>query len=811
MDTSNINENRPAAPGYEFLQVLGTGGTSTVWLARQVSLDRIVAIKVLDARLLENEEERERFRAEAQATAQLDLPALTRVLDFGEAEGMLYYVMEYIEGTSLAAWLKAHGRMSVVQALQVTDIIASAMGAAWDKAGLVHGDIKPGNILLGQDGSVKLTDLGLARLTARSLGRGGGAAPVADAATADATDGTWTLQGTPTYLAPEQVVGAAASVQSDIYSLGLTLYHLITGKVPFEGLGVDELLEAQQNDFLPDPCDVAGGKVPVGVALLLAKMTAKEPALRPDSWAALLADLEKVESGGKPSGPFPEETESTILLSPAHRPGVRGNTINLSAAGRKAILVTSTPRNSPAGGGDARSGSFAPPPSVQMGDGGNGFLKFLGFLAFLAALAGAVWLFVFRGHPDRWDTLKNSVASIGKSPGSQSGRGNQPGRPLQDVQKEAGDTASADATSSAAPAQPTQAAKAADANEIIAMPGAGGSASRGTDVEGAWADEGYVAAAKQFNEVLTQYQAAVKAEAAPDAAVWSAVERDALAAARALDALRPRAPKDVPLRDYANMAYQLVKDARAHQRTSQQKRADWSHAPKRRHPGAAPWPSPPKDKNNLFATGRMQLGYAWDVLPAPQSTLAVEWLTLISSESTPQPNTAGDDTLTLFGPLRFLMDATEAAQRLRQPLPVRRVVENPLFPYGGVFAYDLAASGLGNIRRPAPPYQKLTLLADADDQLVGIYYLDDEPAGLVHDELAFSPISQVADFGAGIELPGGGSARACHQFLLGNGVVRFDDESADFSSTPPRPLRQSTLIIPKPFLDCLYYHVLGGL
>ncbi|MBP1590235.1 MAG: serine/threonine protein kinase, partial [Kiritimatiellae bacterium] len=463
MDTSNINENRPAAPGYEFLQVLGTGGTSTVWLARQVSLDRIVAIKVLDARLLENEEERERFRAEAQATAQLDLPALTRVLDFGEAEGMLYYVMEYIEGTSLAAWLKAHGRMSVVQALQVTDIIASAMGAAWDKAGLVHGDIKPGNILLGQDGSVKLTDLGLARLTARSLGRGGGAAPVADAATADATDGTWTLQGTPTYLAPEQVVGAAASVQSDIYSLGLTLYHLITGKVPFEGLGVDELLEAQQNDFLPDPCDVAGGKVPVGVALLLAKMTAKEPALRPDSWAALLADLEKVESGGKPSGPFPEETESTILLSPAHRPGVRGNTINLSAAGRKAILVTSTPRNSPAGGGDARSGSFAPPPSVQMGDGGNGFLKFLGFLAFLAALAGAVWLFVFRGHPDRWDTLKNSVASIGKSPGSQSGRGNQPGRPLQDVQKESGDTASADATSSAAPAQPTQAAKAADA------------------------------------------------------------------------------------------------------------------------------------------------------------------------------------------------------------------------------------------------------------------------------------------------------------------------------------------------------------
>lgn len=792
----------PSAPGYEFLQVIAEGGTSQVWLAKQKSLDRVVAVKVLDASLLEDEEERERFRAEAKAAGQLDLPALVRVLDFGESDGLLYYVMEYVEGVSLAEWLREHGRMSVVQALQVAEIIASAMGAAWSKAGLVHGDIKPGNILLGQDGAVKLTDLGLARLTARSRVEGSAEAAASEGvSSAGGKEGGWTLAGTPTYLAPEQVQGVAASVQSDIYSLGLTLYHLVTGKIPFDGLDLEKLLEAQLNDYLPDPCDVAGAKVPVGVAWLLAKMTAKEPAERPESWASLLADLEKVIGGGRPSGPFPDETGATILLSPAHRPGARGNTINLNAAGRKAILVTSTPRNTAAGGSAAARAADrrAVREHMRGASGGGCFMKLVGFLVFLALVAGGVWLGVFRGHPERWESLKANFAGVGKP---QRGTSGQPGRPL-------GSTQTAQQGTTEAPDEGAPKPK-ADAGEIIEIPAAGAAKDRGTDVEGAWADERYVAAAEAFNATLAKYQAALKKEAKPDDPVWREIEREAKEAAVALDALRLVAPPDVPLRDYANMAYQLVKDARTGAMTKEQKREAWVHAPKRRHPGAAPWPSPPKDDENSFATGRLQLGYAWDVLPAPESAVAVEWLAMISAEAVPMPNTAGDEALPLFGPLRFMMDAKEAARRLGQALPVRRAVTNDIFPYGGVFAYDLEAKAFGNIRRPARPYPKLTLLADADDQLMGLYYVDDEPTSLVHAPEAFSEVSEVADFGIGTELEAGGSVKPCHQYLLGSGIVRVDSETADFSENPPRPLRQSTLILPKTVMDCLLYHLLGG-
>lgn len=800
--TSNV----PSTPGYEFLQVIAEGGTSQVWLAKQKSLDRVVAVKVLDASLLEDAEERERFRAEAKAAGQLDLPALVRVLDFGESDGLLYYVMEYVEGMSLADWLRDHGRMSVVQALQVAEIIASAMGAAWEKAGLVHGDIKPGNVLLGQDGAVKLTDLGLARLTARSRVEGSAEAAASEGVTSgDEKSGGWTLAGTPTYLAPEQVQGVPASVQSDIYSLGLTLYHLVTGKVPFDGLGLEKLLEAQLNDYLPDPCEVTGAKVPVGVAWLLAKMTAKEPSERPASWASLLEDLEKVIGGGRPSGPFPDETGATILLSPAHRPGARGNTINLSAAGRKAILVTTTPRNMAAGGTAASRAADrrAVREHMRGASGGGCFMKLVGFLAFLALVAGGVWLGVFRGHPERWESLKASFAGVGKP---QRGAAGQPGRPMGKAQTDgSGASEVAPAASENGAPKPKS-----DASEMITIPAAGAAKDRGTDVQGAWADERYVAAAEAFNATLAKYQDALKREAKPDDAVWREIEREAKEAAVALDALRLVAPPGVPLRDYANMAYQLVKDARTGAMTKEEKREAWVHAPKRRHPGAAPWPSPAKDDSNEFSMGLLQLGYAWDVLPAPSSTVAVEWLALISTEAVPMPNTAGDETLPLFGPLRFMMDATEAARRLGQPLPVRRAVTNELFPYGGVFAYDLDAKAFGNIRRPARPYPKLTLLADADDQLMGLYYVDDEPTALVHSEVSFSDLSEVADFGTGAQLDPDGPVKPCHQFLLGSGIIRVDSETADFSEDPPRPLRQSTLILPKTVMDCLLYHVLGG-
>ena len=762
----------PAAPGYEFLQPLAAGGTSTVWLARQVSLDRTVAVKVLDASLLADEAERARFREEARAAARLDVPSIVRVVDFGEVGGELYYVMEYVEGTSLAEWLLANGRMAAEPALQVAEIVAAAMATAWEKAGLVHGDIKPGNVLVGTDGSVKLTDLGLSRLSAR-FASAGPAAMTAE------------LEGTPTYLAPEQVGGEPATVQSDVYSLGLTLYHLVTGKIPFEGRSLADLLAAQVDDFLPDPCDIVGNSLPVGVAWLLAKMTAKEPSRRPD-WTALLNDIRRLRGGGLPVGPFPGDTESTVLLSSAHRPGAHGTMMTSGPTGRKAMAISMKPRNG------FRMGSGAGPSvRAQMrGAKSGGFGKFIGFLLFLLVVAAGVWFFVFRGHPDRVAQLKATFSGESAAPASAPAE-----RPVVPT-----------ATKPASAPAPE-----ADRHEVVPLPSPTASKGRGTDVAGAWADPRYVEAAQRFNAALERYQAAVAEPAAPEDPAWTEIGREATAVAEALDRLRPDAPAGVPLRDYANMAYQLAKDARLAARTEEEKRADWTHAPKHRHPGAAPWPSPERAEGDAFAFGRMQLGYAWDVLPAPRSNLGVEWLTMVSSQATAAPNTSGDMSLALIGSLRFLMNVKEAAQRLEQPLPVRERTKSDLFPFGGVFVYrGLDPKAYGNIRRPAPRYRKLALLADADDQLIGLYFHDDDPVALAHPEEAFSQVSRVGDFVEGTELPAGGSVQACHQFMLGGGTVRLDSETADFSATPPRPVRQSTLIMPKALLDCLYYHAIGA-
>ena len=764
----------PAAPGYEFLQPLAAGGTSTVWLARQVSLDRMVAVKVLDASLLADEAERARFREEARAAARLDVASIVRVVDFGEVDGALYYVMEYVEGTSLAEWLQANGRMAADAALQVAEIVASAMAMAWEKAGLVHGDIKPGNVLVGTDGAVKLTDLGLSRLSARFMVAG----PAAMSAE---------LEGTPTYLAPEQVGGAMATVKSDVYSLGLTLYHLVTGKVPFEGRSLTDLLAAQVDDFLPDPCDLVGGALPVGVAWLLAKMTAKDAQRRPD-WAVLLKDIQRLRGGGLPTGPFPGDAESTVLLSQEHRPGAQGTMMTSGPSGRRAMAISMKPRN-------GFKMSAGPSASAQMrGAKGGGFGKFIGFLLFLLVVAAGVWFFVFRGHPERLEQLKATFSHEQSAPSAPAERPVLPGTAAKGTA----------ATTSA----PTSAA---DRHEVVELPSANASKGRGTDVEGAWADPRYVDAAKRFNAALERYRAALAAKTDPTDPEWTAIEREAVEVAGALDRLRPDAPAGVPLRDYANMAYQLAKDARLAARTEEDKRADWSHAPKHHHPGAVPWPSPERAEGDAFAFGRMQLGYAWDLLPAPRSKFGVEWLTMVSAQATAKPNTQGDLSMALFGSLRFLMNAKEAAQRLEQPLPVRAPAKGDLFPFGGVFVYrGLDPKAYGNIRRPAPRYRKLALLADADDQLIGLYFYDDDPVALAHPEEAFSRVSRVGDFVEGIEIPESGDVQACHQFMLGGGTVRLDSEMADFSNTPPKPIRQSTLIIPKALLDCLFYHTIGS-
>ena len=149
MEIANRSPVPPALPGYEIQKLLGAGGTSTVWLARQLSLDRVVAIKILSPKLLEDPAAREQFQKEARAAARLSHPAIVGIVDFGEHDGTLFYVMEYVDGTNLADWLAENQRMAHGQALKLVEIIGGALDAVWRESSLIHCDIKPGNILLG--------------------------------------------------------------------------------------------------------------------------------------------------------------------------------------------------------------------------------------------------------------------------------------------------------------------------------------------------------------------------------------------------------------------------------------------------------------------------------------------------------------------------------------------------------------------------------------------------------------------------------------------------------------------------------------
>jgi len=199
--------------GYRLIERIGAGTMGVVYRARQLSLDRVVAIKVLSPHLAGRTDYVDRFLKEARTVAKLNHPNVISGIDVGEAHGLRYFVMEYAEGTTVGQVLKRGGAMDESRVARVAMQIARALEHAHD-AGLVHRDIKPDNILVTKDGVAKLCDLGLAK---------------------DRPEAGRSL-GTPAYISPEQARGVEdVDIRSDLYSFGCTLYHMLTGRPPFEG------------------------------------------------------------------------------------------------------------------------------------------------------------------------------------------------------------------------------------------------------------------------------------------------------------------------------------------------------------------------------------------------------------------------------------------------------------------------------------------------------------------------------------------------------------------------------------------------
>jgi len=281
----SIEETRgQQIPGYVILSKLGAGAMASVFKAKQVSLDRVVAIKVLPKKLSENPEYVERFYREGKAAAKLNHPNIVQAIDVGEVAGYHYFVMEYVEGHTLYDDLSAGKVFSEAEGLRIVIQVARALEHAHSQ-GLIHRDVKPKNIMITPDGQVKLADMGLARAAS-------------DAETAQAEAGR--AYGTPYYISPEQIRGEVdIDFRADMYSLGATLYHLVTGRVPFEGPTPTAVMHKHLKEPLVPP-DHLNADLTAGLGEVVEVMMAKDRSRRYASTSDLLLDLETIAAGQPP-------------------------------------------------------------------------------------------------------------------------------------------------------------------------------------------------------------------------------------------------------------------------------------------------------------------------------------------------------------------------------------------------------------------------------------------------------------------------------------------------------------------------------
>ncbi len=284
--------------GYEIVAPVGRGGMGAVFKAIQVSMGRVVALKILPRKLARNEAYVQRFLREARSAARLSHPNIVQAIDAGHADGYYYFAMEFVDGRSLRDVIETAGSLPEHRALEVVRDVARGLCRAHD-AGIIHRDVKPDNILVTPDGGVKLADLGLAREAA-------------------ATDTSITVVGsalgTPGYISPEQVRGEShLDGRTDVYALGATFYHLVVGAAPYSGGTHAEVMSKHLTEPVPDARRNAPQLSPDSAAIIRTAMQKK----RDDRYASMAEFLEDVESVLR--GDAPRHASSATQRSAASR------------------------------------------------------------------------------------------------------------------------------------------------------------------------------------------------------------------------------------------------------------------------------------------------------------------------------------------------------------------------------------------------------------------------------------------------------------------------------------------------------------
>ena len=288
-------ESRVLGDRYELGSRLGKGGMATVFRGTDRLLGRTVAVKVLAAEFANDRKFVERFQREAQAAAGLNHPNVVSVFDIGSADGLHYIVMEFVEGRTLADIIREEGALPPQRAAEIAVAVCRALSTAHEK-GMVHRDVKPGNVLLTPDDGVKVADFGIARVTA-----------------GEPLTATGSVMGTASYLSPEQAKGEKVDARSDIYSLGCVLYEMLTGRAPFEA-DTPVSIAYKHVEEEPTAPSTVNPAVPHELEAVVMKALAKDPADRHHSTAEMASDLRQAAAAAA--------DEATKVISPEDRTAV---------------------------------------------------------------------------------------------------------------------------------------------------------------------------------------------------------------------------------------------------------------------------------------------------------------------------------------------------------------------------------------------------------------------------------------------------------------------------------------------------------
>ncbi|HXF66596.1 MAG TPA: protein kinase [Burkholderiales bacterium] len=318
---------------YEVLGEIGKGAMGVVYRAHDPLLDRMVAVKTINMELAQEEmaEYEARFYQEARAAGGLNHPNIVTVYDIGKSGHVAYMAMEYLEGAELRSLLAGGRPLAPAQALDIAAQIATGLAYAHER-GVVHRDVKPANIMLTRNGTVKITDFGIARM--RSSG---------------VRTQTGVVLGSPRYLSPEQVVGKRADPRSDIFALGVILYEMVTGRAPFTGEDVSSIMFQILNFVPPSPGSLVPG-VPEMLDFIVAKALAKPPEDRYADASELARDL--------------RECRNRLAAGPsAAQPGPRPAQASFDPEQAAELLVRSSPNTR---AGDAEPGALEPAPTLGL-------------------------------------------------------------------------------------------------------------------------------------------------------------------------------------------------------------------------------------------------------------------------------------------------------------------------------------------------------------------------------------------------------------------------------------------------------------